>query len=71
MRKQSFKVDPSFDIDGDGTVSQMDFFIATLFDKDKDGKLNPEERKACLDALHDGFEKKFLFMGNQSATDIH
>ena len=35
-----------------------------MFDKDKDGKLNAEEKKAALDALKDGFEKKFLFMGN-------
>lgn len=34
----------SFDIDGDGIVSQLDYFYATQFDKDRDGKLNSEVR---------------------------
>ena len=32
--------DPTFDVDGDGQVSQRDYFLAKHFDKDKDGKLN-------------------------------
>ena len=39
------------DIDGDGVVSSMDFFIALRFDKDGDGKLNSQEKEECLKAL--------------------
>ena len=43
--------DPSFDIDGDGVVSNMDLFIALRFDKDNDGKLNSAEKAKCIRAL--------------------
>lgn len=33
----------TFDLDGDGQVSQRDYFLAKQFDKDKDGKLNSDE----------------------------
>jgi hypothetical protein len=38
-------VDASFDVDGDGTVSQRDYYIAKQFDLDRDGKLNESEAK--------------------------
>ena len=61
-RKKEFIPDPSFDVDGDGFVSNMDYFIAARFDKDKDGKLNAEEKAACLKALKDeNYEERFLF----------
>lgn len=44
----------SFDIDGDGFVSQMDFFISNRFDADKDGVLNDEERRNALAAMRSG-----------------
>ena len=34
-----------------------DFFIASKFDSNKDGKLNEEERKAAIEAAND---KKYL-----------
>jgi len=37
--------DISYDIDGDGSVSQKDYFLAKHFDVDKDGKLNTQEKK--------------------------
>lgn len=45
------RADPSFDIDGDGIVSNMDLFIALRFDKDNDGKLNEKEKNECMIAL--------------------
>jgi len=33
----------SYDLDGDGGVSQKDYFLAKHFDKDGDGKLNDKE----------------------------
>ena len=54
--------DPSFDIDGDGVVSNMDLFIALRFDKDCDGKLNEKEKLECFKALKEqNFEDRFLF----------
>ena len=38
-------------MDGDGLVGNRDYVIAKLFDKDKDGKLNAQERKAAMEAL--------------------
>ena len=32
--------DRSFDVDGDGVVSQLDYFYAKQFDVDGDGRLN-------------------------------
>jgi hypothetical protein len=39
-RKKSMIPDKSYDLDGDGFVSQKDYFLAKQFDKDNDGKLN-------------------------------
>lgn len=43
-RHDSHKADTTFDIDGDGTVSNEDFRLASVFDVDKDGTIDPEER---------------------------
>ena len=50
-RRQERIPDLSFDLDGDGLVGNRDYVIAKLFDKDQDGKLNAQERKAALEAL--------------------
>lgn len=60
-RKEEFKADISFDLDGDKVVSIRDYFIAKKFDKDGDGKLNAEEKTACMTALNNGYEKNFKF----------
>ena len=39
-RMRQFHPDPSYDLDGDGTVGNQDLFIANIFDADRDGKLN-------------------------------
>lgn len=49
-RKQRIP-DISFDLDGDGNVGGRDFVISKLFDKDGDGKLNAEERRAAEEAV--------------------
>jgi hypothetical protein len=43
--------DMSFDLDGDGYVGNKDYVLSKVFDKDRDGKLNAEERKNALDAI--------------------
>ena len=40
--------DPSYDLDGDGVVSNMDLVISKFFDKDRDGRLNTGERKNAI-----------------------
>lgn len=50
------KVDPSYDITGDGTVGIVEYKIARHFDKNKDGILDSEERKLCIEHLKKGFE---------------
>ena len=65
-RKSANVADPSFDLDGDGAVGIRDYFVASRFDKDRDGKLDEQERATCVKALEDGYEKRFKF-GLESA----
>ena len=41
----------SYDLDRDGYVGGKDYVVAKQFDKDGDGKLNEEERKAAFEAI--------------------
>jgi len=41
----------SYDLDKDGYVGGKDYVVAKQFDKDGDGKLNEEERKAAFEAI--------------------
>ena len=59
-RRMEFCPHPSYDLDGDGSVSNLDFLIAYRFDKDKDGILDEEERRECIKALKAGYEKNFV-----------
>ncbi|CAI2362055.1 unnamed protein product [Moneuplotes crassus] len=61
---------PSFDLNGDGVVSIHELAIAQRFDKDKDGILNAEERKNCLNALKNGFENKLGWNKNKLGTKL-
>ena len=60
-RKDEFRPDPSYDLAGDGAVGPREYFIALRFDKGQKGKLTEEERKACLEAIKNGYEENFLF----------
>jgi len=50
-RKNANIPEISYDLDGDGVVSQRDFFFSQLYDKNKKLKLSPTEREACLQAI--------------------
>ena len=50
-RKKERLPDISFDLDGDGFVGGRDYVISKIYDKDGDGKLNQEERKAADEAV--------------------
>ena len=41
----------SYDLDNDGYVGGKDYVVAKQFDKDGDGKLNEEERKAAFETI--------------------
>jgi hypothetical protein len=43
-RLDALKADPTFDIDGDGVVSNEDFLLASKFDVDKDGTIDSDEQ---------------------------
>jgi Ca2+-binding EF-hand superfamily protein len=54
LRKESKKPDRTFDLDGDGSISQKDFKISNHFDKDRDGRLNTAERTNALNSIKSG-----------------
>lgn len=68
-RKKELLPDPSFDIDKDGHVSSLDFFVAKIFDEDKDGKLNATERAKAEDALKNGYLDRFKLGLESSGPD--
>jgi hypothetical protein len=62
----------SYDLDRDGYVGGKDYVVAKQFDKDGDGRLNEEEKKAAYEAIAKvnfllmlmvvkGYEKNFVW----------
>jgi hypothetical protein len=60
-RRNENKPDISFDLDNDGVVGAHDLVLGSLFDKDKDGKLNEEEMKNARRALSQGYSSNFMW----------
>lgn len=60
LRKVKYGADPhpSYDVDGDGWVSQEDYGIAKRFDLNGNGVLDPSEREIAKRILADEFFKK-------------
>lgn len=50
-RRKSRVPDTSYDLNGDGNVSNREYLIAKLFDKNHDGVLDQSERKAAMEAI--------------------
>lgn len=61
FRRRKSIPDPSFDLDGDGSVGPHDLFLATKFDIDKDGKLNKQEFENALKAIKGGYADNFVW----------
>ena len=61
QRKSADLPHQSYDVDGDGHVSNLDYFIAKKFDVDKDGKLNEKELSAAIEACKSGYLEQFMF----------
>lgn len=58
-RKRARIPDMSYDFDGDGVVSSLDYFVGRSFDKDMDGKLTATERRQAEKALDNGFLNQY------------
>jgi hypothetical protein len=56
-------------LDGDGFVGGRDFVISKIFDKDGDGKLNAEERKAADEAVRN-VSISFGILNRQEPKDL-
>ena len=61
--------DLSYDLDGDGIVGNRDLVLSKIFDKDKDGKLNAEERRNADEAIRNGIDDKMVWGVEQSGTN--
>ena len=70
IRKSTRIPDISYDLDKDGYVSDKDYFISKLYDKDNDGKLNEVERKAALDGIAQGIENNYVWNTTNSIPQV-
>lgn len=54
-RKAQKEPDPSFDLNGDGQIGQREYFLASRFDENANGVLEPEEIAKATQAFKEGF----------------
>lgn len=57
--------DKSYDLDGDGHVSGKDYMLSKMFDKNKDGVLDAEERRIAKEAIKNVSPTDFNFVGRE------
>lgn len=60
-RKRACIPHPSYDVDKDGVVGPTDFFLSSIFDRDKDNRLNTQESGYAKEAIKNGFLNRFQF----------
>jgi hypothetical protein len=70
-RKMKQRANLSYDLDGDGMVSQKDYFFAVRFDKDGNGNLDPQEKAAAAEAMRSGFGSTFAFLRGSGPSDAN
>jgi len=64
--------DETYDLNNDGTVSTQEYFISRRFDKNKDGRLEPNEYKLALNALNNNYESNFIWgLEKTSPSNAH
>ena len=61
MRRKEKLPDISYDLDKDGYVGGRDLVISKIFDLDKDGKLNEQEKKAAYEGLANNIEDNYIW----------
>ena len=61
IRKKERLPDPSYDLDKDGYVGNVDFVLSKRFDVDKDGKLNEKEKKDAYEGISKGVENEYIW----------
>jgi len=68
VRRQSMIPHESYDIDGDGVVSQKDLFLAKHFDVGGKDYLTDTERARCAKTMSEGFADKFSWRHETSGA---
>ena len=63
-RWQSKQPHPSFDVDGDGVISNLDYYLAKQFDKDNNGMLDRSEVRRMRTVLAKKGIETFAAMGH-------
>lgn len=63
-RWQTMQPHPSFDVDGDGVVSNLDYFLAKQFDRDNNGILDDQEKIDMRRVLTKKGTEAFQAMGH-------
>ena len=61
MRRKERLPDPSYDLDQDGYVGNVDLVLSKRFDKDNDGKLNEKEKKDAYEGISKGVENEYIW----------
>lgn len=73
QRKRAMMPHMSFDIDGDGEVSQLDLKLAKQFDANKNGMLDPKEthlgRQVIAKDFFEKHKKDYHLYGNDWSGD--
>ena len=61
IRRKEKIPDPSYDLDQDGYVGNVDLVLSKRFDVDKDGKLNEKEKKEAYEGIAKGVENEYIW----------
>ena len=61
IRRKERIPDPSYDLDQDGYVGNVDLVLSKRFDVDNDGKLNEKEKKAAYEGISKGVENEYIW----------
>jgi hypothetical protein len=59
IRRKEKLPDPSYDLDKDGYVGNVDLVLSKRFDVDNDGKLNEKEKQAAYEGIEKGVENEY------------
>ena len=69
IRRKERIPDPSYDLDQDGYVGNVDLVLSKRYDVDNDGKLNDKEKKAAYEGISKGVENEYIWnVDNQGGT---